>query len=201
MGNFKMVFPTDCDVYVKDTSNTERQIADSFGVLYTYGVKMTPPSTVAWTAVGTTATQTLSKKTIVNDIETLTASSGGVTPSTMVANGISRIQVATGDPSTSPLLVYLAAPITGVEKTIMFETTAAYINTLDIDLGATVGVGHITGSTTARFIGFSTLATEFQAVTLIGLSTALWGVKTVDSTVGGFGSAAGIRSLTAARTS
>lgn len=137
----------------------------------------------------------------LNYVETITCSSGGVSPSTITPYGISYITVATGDPSTSPRLVSIGNPIPGVEKTIIFASTAAYVNTLDVDLGADSGVGHITGSTTARFIAFSTLASEFQAVTLMGLTTALWGVKCVDSTVGGFGSAAGIRSLTAARTS
>ena len=180
------------------SGTTDITIATTNGL---FGGFASLPSTVAHTLVSTTDVQTLTNKTIDNTVETLTASSGGVTPSTAVAYGITRISVAVGDPSTSPLLVTLAAPITGVEKTIIFETTAAYINTLDVDLGIGVGVGHVTGSTTARFIGFSTLATEFQAVTLIGLSTALWGIKSVDSTVGGFGSGAGIRSLTAARTS
>jgi hypothetical protein len=119
----------------------------------------------------------------------------------MTSYGISWVQIAAGDPSTSVRLATMGAPRTGVTKTIVFATTVAYINTLDIDVGAGVGVGHITGSTTARYIAFSTLATEYQTVNLVGLSTALWGVMSVDSTVGGFGSAEGIRSLTAARTS
>ena len=159
------------------------------------------PSTVAATLVDTTTVQTIQGKTMVNTVETLTASSGGVSPSSMVNYGVSLIAVAAGDPSTSPLLAYLAPPLTGVEKTIIFATTVAYINTLDVDLGIGVGVGHLTGTTSARFIAFSSLAAEYQTVNLIGLSTALWGVISVDSTVGGFGAAAGIRSLTAARTS
>lgn len=159
------------------------------------------PSTTVHTLVSTTDVQTLSGKTIVNTVEILTASSGGLTPSSMIPYGVSWIQVSAGDLSTSPRLATLGAPITGVEKTIIFATTAAYINTLDVDLGIGVGVGHITGTSDARYIGFSTLATEYQTVNLIGLTTALWGVKSVDSTVGGFGTAAGIRSLTAARTS
>jgi hypothetical protein len=134
-------------------------------------------------------------------VETLTCSSGGVSPSTATAYGVTRVNVAAGDPSTSPRLITLGVPIPGVEKTIIFASTAAYVNTLDVDLGAGAGVGHLTDSTTARFIAFSSLATEWQTVKLVGLSTALWGVLAVDSTIGGFGVATGIRSLTAARTS
>ena len=198
--NSAVTLPAATDATMMWTTEVSGKITAPTSQINVLGV-VTWPSTAAQTLVNTTDVQTLTNKTIVNTVETLTASSGGVTPSTAVAYGITRVSVAAGDPSTSPLLVTLAAPIAGVEKTIIFETTAAYINTLDVDLGAGVGVGHVTGSTTARFIGFSTLATEFQAVTLVGLSTALWGVKSVDSTVGGFGSGAGIRSLTAARTS
>lgn len=134
----------------------------------------------------------------IQSLETLTASSGGVSPSTMVNYGISRITVATGDLSTSPRLAYLSAPAVGIEKTIVFETTAAYVNTLDVDLGADVGID---GSTSNRFIAFSTLATIPQSITLLGMTTAMWAVKGVNSTVGTWGAATGIRSGTAARTS
>jgi hypothetical protein len=166
--------------------STEFKIAGSTGLLYSQEKPVFMPAS-----------------TVFNPyyVETLTASSGGVTPSTATAYGVTLINCAAGDLSTSPRLITLAAPITGVEKTIVFGSTAAYINTLDVDLGGDAGVAHITGSTTARFIAFSSLATEYQTVTLVGLSTALWGVKSVDSTVGGFGVATGIRSATAARTS
>jgi len=198
--NSAVTIPSATDATLMWTTELDGKITAKTSQINPLGVA-TWPSTAAHTLVSTTDTQTLSGKTIVNAIETLTASSGGVTPSTMTAYGIARVNVAVGDPSTSPLLASLAAPIAGVEKTIIFATTVAYVNTLDVDLGIGVGVAHLTNTTDARFIGFSTLATEWQAVTLIGLSTALWGVKSVDSTVGGFGTAAGIRSLTAARTS
>jgi len=180
--------------------STDTVIASTDGL---FGGAASLPSTVAHTLVSTTDVQTLQNKTlgagIVTSLETLACSSGGVTPSTAVAYGITRVTVdGTGDPSTSPRLVTLAAPLVGVEKTIVFETTAAYVNTLDVDLGAGVGID---GSTTNRFIAFSTLATGHQSVTLIGMTTALWAVRTVNSTVGTWNAATGIRSLTAARTS
>lgn len=131
-------------------------------------------------------------------VETLNWSSGGVTPSTMTNYGISFISMTGTDPSTSPATVTLAAPLPGVEKTIVLDSTAAYANTIDIDLGAGVGQD---GSTTNRFIGFSTLATQNQCVRLIGLSTSEWAVMGVNSTIGSYGAATGIRALTAARTS
>ena len=130
--------------------------------------------------------------------ETLTWSSSGMDVSTMSPYGITRIISTGGDPSTSPALIYLAAPVIGCEKTIIQETTAAYINTLDIDLGANV---RVQGTSDGRFIAFSSLAEDHQSITLIGLTTAKWGVKCVDSTLGGFGVATGIRATTIARTS
>jgi hypothetical protein len=132
--------------------------------------------------------------------ETLTWSSSGLDVSTMGAYGIARIVTSTASdgPSTSPATVTLAAPIVGCEKTIIQETTAAYVNTIDIDLGANV---RVQGTSDGRYIAFSSLAGDHQSITLIGLSTAKWGVKSVDSTLGGFGAATGIRATTAARTS
>jgi hypothetical protein len=137
---------------------------------------------------------------IGQNVETLYLSSAGWSSnSTMPAYGITNILSTTGGNwSTSPRLGYLAAPIPGVEKTIIVNTTAAYINTLDIDLGANCGID---GSTTNRFIAWSTLGTVSQSVKLVGLSTVLWGVIVADTTSGGWGVAAGIRSETAARTS
>lgn len=133
-----------------------------------------------------------------HNVETLSWSSSGLDVSTMIPYGITRINMGGTDPSTSPTLATLAAPVAGCEKTIVLESTAAYVNSVDVDLGANVRVN---GSSDGRFIAFSSLAADHQAVTLIGLSTALWGVKSVNSTLGGFGVASGIRATTAARTS
>lgn len=134
---------------------------------------------------------------IRHQFETLTWSSSGLDVSTMTPYGICRIISTGGDPSTSPATVTLAAPVIGCEKTIIQETTAAYVNTIDIDLGAN---NRVQGTSDARFIAFSSLAGDHQSITLIGLTTAKWGVKSVDSTLGGFGVATGIRATTVART-
>ena len=131
-------------------------------------------------------------------VEVINWSSAGLSVSTGTAYGVTYISMTGTDPSTSPYVLSLAAPIVGVEKTIMLDSTAAYINTIDIDLGAGVGVD---GTTSNRFIAFSTLATVQQTVVLVGITTGLWGVKSVETTSGGFGVAAGIRAVTAARAS
>lgn len=101
----------------------------------------------------------------------------------------------------------LNAPIPGVSKTIAFDAGSTN-SMLDISL---TGVG-IFGtsdwstltSTSARFIHFSSAVNGVQVINLIGLSTALWLVKSVclQSTVAmDWGNAAGIRTSTAVRTS
>lgn len=125
----------------------------------------------------------------------LATSSNVLTPTTMTAYGVSCI-MTTGVATSGVGLAYLAAPIIGVEKTIMLgSTVAGWI--LDVALSTNVQLAGTTGA----FIGFSTLGTKYQSVTLIGLTTAMWGVKSVNSTVGGFDAATGIRQLTAVRTS
>lgn len=129
--------------------------------------------------------------------ETLYASTGFVmTPSTMVAYGISVIAPTSAIPSSGVGRVYLAAPKIGVEKTIILKSTAAGW-LIDIDLTTNVSLQGTSGT----FIGFSSLGTKYQSITLIGLSTSLWAVKGVNSTVGGFDAGTGIRQLTAVRTS
>jgi hypothetical protein len=117
-----------------------------------------------------------------------------LTPSTFTAYGVTVI--GTSGVATSAIgLGYLAAPIIGVEKTIILKSTRA-ANLLDISVSTNVLIDGTTGS----FIGFSSLGTAYQAITLIGLTTAMWGVKSVNSTVGGWNAATGIRQLTAVRT-
>lgn len=133
----------------------------------------------------------------INYVETIAASSGGVSPSTITPYGVSYIAVAVGNPSTSPLLATMGAPIPGVSKTIVFTSTAAYANTLDISLSGAA----LVGTSGLNFIAFSSLAEQTQTVNLMGITTALWNVQSVDSTLGTFGLATGIRGTTAARTS
>lgn len=134
---------------------------------------------------------------IRHQYEEIAWSSLGVTPSTMTRFGIANVKAGVGDPSTSPGLLYLAAPEIGCEKTIVVGSTAAYVNTIDVDLGAGV---RVQGSSDGRFIAFSSLAGDYQSLTLVGLSTALWAVKAINSTAL-FNAATGIRATTVARTS
>lgn len=168
----KNVFAQDSDVYVKANS-TEFKVINSTGSLLVNTAPLGYVETISW-------------------------SSNGITPSTATDYGLTYIDMTGTDPSSSPRVLTLAAPIAGVEKTITLDSTAAYVNTIDIDLGAGVGSN---GSTDHRYIYFSTLASIEQSVTLIGVTTALWTVKSVNSTVGGFGAANGIRIGTTPRTS
>jgi hypothetical protein len=129
--------------------------------------------------------------------ENISVSTGFVlTPSSMTAYGVSIIEPSSGIPTSGVGRAYLAAPITGVEKNIILKSTAAGW-LMDIDLSTNVSLQGTSGS----FIGFSSLGSKYQAVSLIGMSTSEWAVKSVNSTVGGFDAANGIRQLTAVRTS
>ncbi len=130
--------------------------------------------------------------------QSITWSSAGLSVSTASAYGITAISMSGGDPSTSPATLTLAAPVQGCEKYICLMSTAAYVNTIDIDLGSGV---RVQGASDSRYIAFSSLAADYQAITLLGISTSKWVVKGVDSTLGGFGAATGIRASTAARAS
>jgi hypothetical protein len=134
----------------------------------------------------------------MNYFETINWSSGGLSVSTAPPYGVTFIDMTGTDPSSSPRKLELGNPIIGVTKTIILDTTAPYINTIDIDLGADAGID---GSTTNRYIAFSTLGEVQQTINLVGLTAKLWGVVSVESTVGGWSVPTGIRSLTAQRTS
>lgn len=157
---------------VVDSSGNVRTVVTSTGGIYKNGVPDGYTETLAW-------------------------SSGGVSPSSMTGYGVSFISMTGTDPSTSPYTVTLGAPVPGVRKTIVLDSTAAYINTIDVDLSTNCGLV----DSTNQFLAFSTLATGHQTIDLIGVTTALWAVVGVNSTVGTFNAATGIRSLNAARTS
>jgi hypothetical protein len=131
-------------------------------------------------------------------VETISWSSSGLDVSTASKYGLTIINMAGTDPSTSPATLTLAAPVAGCEKYICLQSTGAYINSIDIDLGSGV---RVQGASDSRYIAFSSLAADYQGIALMGISTAKWIVKGVDSTLGGFGAATGIRASTAARTS
>lgn len=188
MGTYRNIFPVDSDVYVKGSiSSTEQLIASATGLLYSEGVPIKAPSGA-----------TTSFNAHLLDVVSWT--SLGLSPSTTPAYGITFVDAngSSGDPSTSPAVLSLAAPIVGVKKTIIFDTTAAYINTLDVLLGG----GSIIGSSGIdTYLAFSSLATVPQSVTLVGITTALWAIESVNSTLLFFGAATGIRGTSIARTS
>lgn len=133
---------------------------------------------------------------IAGYLENISASTGfALSPSTMTAYGVSVLGPSSAIPTSGVGLAYLAPPIIGVEKTIILKSSAAGW-LIDISVSTNVAIQGTSGT----FIGFSSLGTKYQAVTLIGLTTAMWGVKGVNSTVGGFDAGTGIRQLTAVRT-
>lgn len=145
-------------------------------------------------------------------VESVTMSTAmAMSPSTLTAYGVSYIMSTGTQPTSGVGVVYLAAPIKGVEKTIIYNSTAAG-GTVDICLSTgtggnagLLGTSSIT-STEACYIHFSTLIAAPQSITLIGLSTQLWAVKSIMGNYStananiGFGHALGIRASTAVRT-
>jgi hypothetical protein len=135
-----------------------------------------------------------------------------ITPSTLTAYGVSYIMSTGTQPTSGIGVVYLPAPIPGVEKTIIYNSTAAG-GLMDICLSTgTGGKAGLLGtssltSTEAMYIHFSSLVAAPQSITLIGLSTQLWAVKSICGNYStananiGFGHALGIRASTAVRTS
>lgn len=169
MGDFKNVLPVNSDLYSKPSvSSTEVKVIDALGY-------------------------------VVNPVDYITLTSAGLSVSTSPAYGVTYIlpNSTGGDFTTSPYVLTLGAPIPGVEKTIIFATTAAAINTLDVYLGG----GTIFGSSGYTYVAFSSLAEETQVIELVGLTTALWAVKSVNSSLGAWNMATGIRGSTIARTS
>jgi hypothetical protein len=129
--------------------------------------------------------------------EDVSWSSSGLDVSTAGNHGHTLITMGGTDPSTSPALLTLAAPVIGCAKMITLASTAAYVNSIDVDLGAGV---RIQGASDARYIAFSSLASSYQSISLVGASTSKWVVQCVNSTAY-FGAATGIRGTTVARTS
>jgi hypothetical protein len=76
--------PFVADGYVRDSSGTERQIFDTTGAIYPGGVKMTPPSTAAFTIVDTTTVQTIYNKTLSNETKLMTPTTDNFIPLSIV---------------------------------------------------------------------------------------------------------------------
>lgn len=127
--------------------------------------------------------------------EKITLSSDGLDVSTASKWGITDISRSG---NTTNCTVTVGAPEAGCEKTFINRSTAASTDytVLDFD-SSSLGI-RIDGSSDGRYIKFSSLGTGYQSVTLLGLTSLIWTVKSVNSTVGGFNAAGGIRMTTAA---
>lgn len=158
----KYTLANGASLYAQNNS-TEFQIAGSTGLLYSQGVPL-------------------------SYYESVTA--GSSEGSTMVPYGVTKI-VATVGSNSSALTCYLGVPIPGVMKTIVVESTAALTGTLNVDLGANVTLAAGTSNIQSRYLVFST-AGEMQSATLIGFTTAKWGLVAANSTIGNFGVAGAI---------
>jgi len=130
-----------------------------------------------------------------NVYEAITLTSDGLGTSTASCYGISDI-IPSGNSTNGT--ISLAAPVIGCEKTFVYRSTVASSNWVAIDVDPAAAGIRVDGSSDGRYVRFSTLGTAYQAVTLIGLTTAIWAVKSVNSTVGGFNAAGGIRMTTIA---
>jgi len=160
--------PFIADGYVKDSSNTERQLWDTTGALYPGGVKMTPGSTLAFTVADTTTAQTLENKTFGTGCIFNTTDSTGAT--TIPNYGLTRIAA-----SAAASTYVLAAPTAGVLK---FLYVAANSTNITIDASTAVAIGTVLTTDAYRRIVFSRPAT----VTLLGITTAQWDVLSVGTT-------------------
>jgi hypothetical protein len=123
-----------------------------------------------------------------HQVETIQRTTAGLVATTASKWGVTLV---TNNGSTLLDVIYTAQPEVGLEKTIVFGSTAASTCPLIIETGA----ARIDGLAANGRIQFSTLGTAYQSVTLIGLSTSLWAVKACASTVGNFGAATGIRAI------
>lgn len=129
--------------------------------------------------------------------EAVTLTSDGLGTTTASCYGITDVKPAGNSTGGT---ISLAPPVLGCEKTFIFRSTAATTGPRQINIDvdpATAGI-RVDGSSDGRYVRFSSLGTAYQSVTLMGLSTDLWTVKCVNSTVGGFNAAGGIRMATAA---
>jgi hypothetical protein len=120
--------------------------------------------------------------------------SDGLDPSTASCYGVSYITGTYGtDGGACPLTV--AAPKPGCIKTVVLDTTKTSTDLPYIDLTTACGLLSA-GSSGYNFINFSSLASDVQSVTLIGLTTAYWGLLAIAGSTLFWQNAAGIRSST-----
>lgn len=128
-------------------------------------------------------------------VEAVTWSSDGLSPSTASCYGVSYITGTYGTNGGACALT-IAKPVPGCSKTVVLCTTKTSTDLPYINLSTaawllgTSGVGN-------QFINFSSLASDVQSVTLIGLTTAAWGLVAVTGSTLMWQNAAGIRASSA----
>lgn len=150
------------------SGSTDIPIASTAGLLFGVG---TAPSTAAFTFVDTTTAQTLSNKTLgagtVNYTETATSDSA------LVNYGISFLPY-----STNGATVTLAAPSSGVRKTLILYSTAVVPETTEVYtyVDASSDVQVLYGSTALVTQSKIKFSPPYTAVELIGISTNKWAV-------------------------
>ena len=166
--------PTFVDPIRFKSGSTDILFGSTAGLVGGYG---TPPSTSAYTIAGTTTTQDLYNKTLYGafaPVENVAYST--LLTSTMCNYGVSIMTHSTV--SSGPMVVTMAAPVVGCEKTIVLAaSTAASSNYWKVILGASTAVTLIdsAGLSTSRAIRFdSSTILGIQAVALRGVSTATW---------------------------
>jgi len=166
--------PFIADGYVKDSSGNERQLFDTTGAIYPGGAKMTPPSTAAWTAVGTTQAQTLVNKTLgngtINSVET------GTTSANLANYGVSLLPYSTDNNTYT-----LDAPAVGVEKILAMQSTevpdaTAKFAAVYTGSTATLIMDNSTAYAPKLYVG---LQPPYSYVRLVGLTTAVWGIDSI----------------------
>lgn len=173
MGNYKTVIGKDIDGWVKDGTNTERQLWDSTGALYPGGVKMTPGSTLAFTVADTTTVQTLQNKTLGTG--TIRNTETGSTGTNLVNYGVSLLGYSTDGGKAYTL----SAPAIGIEKTLILNTTLAPDTTgvfSSVYTGSTA-IFIMDNSTTYAPKLYAGFGPPYSIVELVGVTTALWGVR------------------------
>lgn len=150
--------------------STDTIIASTDGL---FGGVASLPSTVAHTLVSTTDVQTLQNKTLgagtVSSLET------GSTATNLVNYGVSLLSYSTDGGKAFTL----AAPALGVGKMLVLNTTAAPDTTgvfSSVYTGSTA-IFIMDNSTTYAPKLYAGLGPPYSLIELVGVTTALWGVK------------------------
>lgn len=122
-------------------------------------------------------------------VEAHTWSSDGLSPSTASCYGVSYITGTYGTDGGACALT-IAAPQPGCIKTVILNTTKTSTDTPYINLSTAC---YLLGAKDYNYINFSSYASDVQSVTLIGLTTAIWGLLSVAGSTLMWQNAAGIR--------